>query len=163
MYRFELQCCLDLCPGAGLLDLMAALILVFWEPLYCFHCGCTNLHSYETVWEGFLFSTPSPAFVICVLFFLIFEAESVTYGSSQARGRIEAAATATRDPSYICDPRHSSRQCWSLNPLREARDRTCILVDTTRVRITVSHNRNSCHLYTFWWWPFWLVWGGTSL
>ena len=42
------------------------------------------------------------------------------------------AATATQDPSRICDLHHSSRQCWIFNPLREARDRTHILMDTVR-------------------------------
>ena len=31
-------------------------------------------------------------------------------------------ATATPDLSHICDPRHSSWQTWTLNPLSEARD-----------------------------------------
>ena len=30
-------------------------------------------------------------------------------------------ATAMQDPSHICDLHHSSRQCWILNPLSEAR------------------------------------------
>ena len=33
-------------------------------------------------------------------------------------------ATATRDPSCVCDLHHSSRQRRILNPLSEARDRT---------------------------------------
>ena len=36
-------------------------------------------------------------------------------------------ATATGDPSRVCDLHHSSRQARSL--LSEVRDRTCILVD----------------------------------
>ena len=39
-------------------------------------------------------------------------------------------ATATPDPSHIFNPSHSLQQCWILNPLSEARDRTCILTDT---------------------------------
>ena len=34
-------------------------------------------------------------------------------------------ATATRDPSLLCNLHHSSQQCWILNPLSKARDRTC--------------------------------------
>ena len=34
-----------------------------------------------------------------------------------------------QDPSCICDLHHSSWQCQILNPLSEARDWTCILVD----------------------------------
>ena len=29
-----------------------------------------------------------------------------------------ARATATPDPSHVCNPHHSSQQCWILNPLR---------------------------------------------
>ena len=42
-----------------------------------------------------------------------------------------ATATATWDPSHVCDLHHSSRQCWSLNPLSEARDQTYNLMDTS--------------------------------
>ena len=39
-------------------------------------------------------------------------------------------ATATPDPSHICDLCHSLWQCQILNPLRKARDRTHIHKDT---------------------------------
>ena len=38
---------------------------------------------------------------------------------------------------------HSSWQCWILNPLREDRDQTRILLDTSQVCNPLSHNRNS--------------------
>ena len=37
------------------------------------------------------------------------------------------------DPSHICDLHHSSRQHRILNPLSGARDRTCILMETSQV------------------------------
>ena len=40
-------------------------------------------------------------------------------------------ATAAPDMSHDCDLHQSSGQCWILNPLSEARDRTCILMDTS--------------------------------
>ena len=43
-------------------------------------------------------------------------------------------ATATQDPSSICDLHHSSRQHQFSNPLSKARDQTCILMDTSRIR-----------------------------
>ena len=43
-------------------------------------------------------------------------------------------ATATQDPSRICDLHHSSQQCWILNPLNKARAQTCILVDASQIR-----------------------------
>ena len=40
-------------------------------------------------------------------------------------------ATATRDPSCVCEVHHSSQQCWILNPQSKTRDRTRILKDTS--------------------------------
>ena len=45
-----------------------------------------------------------------------------------------AYATATWDPSHVCDLHHSSQQRWILNPLSKARDQTCILMDTSQIR-----------------------------
>ena len=45
-----------------------------------------------------------------------------------------ATATATPDLSHVCDLHHSSWQCRILSPLREVRDRTRNLMDTSRVR-----------------------------
>ena len=42
-------------------------------------------------------------------------------------------ATATRDPNRICDLYHSSRQCWIPDLLSGARDRTRVLMNTSRV------------------------------
>ena len=42
-------------------------------------------------------------------------------------------ATAMWDPSRIFDLHHSSRQCRILNPLSEARDQTCILMDAGQI------------------------------
>ena len=65
----------------------------------------------------------------------------MAYGSSQGRGLIGAqayaTATATQNPSRVCDLRHSSQQHQILNPLIEARDRTCILMDTSQICFTV--------------------------
>ena len=44
-----------------------------------------------------------------------------------------ATATAMPDLSYVCDLHHSSGQRQTPDPLSEARDRTCILMDTKRV------------------------------
>ena len=45
-----------------------------------------------------------------------------------------ATATAPRDPNLVCDLHHSSWQRWIPDPPSEARDRTCILMDTSRGR-----------------------------
>ena len=71
--------------------------------------------------------------------FFFFRATRAAYVSSQTGGRnwscscAYATATATRDPSRICDLHHSSWQCQILNLLRDARDQTWILMDTSWV------------------------------
>ena len=45
-----------------------------------------------------------------------------------------ATATTRPDPSHICDLYHSSRQCSILNLPSEARDGTCVFIDTNRIR-----------------------------
>ena len=61
----------------------------------------------------------------------------MAYGSSQARGQMEAAAAdlhhshSNTDPSRACNLHHSSWQCQMLNPLSRARDWTCILMHTS--------------------------------
>ena len=52
-------------------------------------------------------------------------------------------ATTMPDPSHICSLHHSSGQCRILNPLSEARDQTCILVDTSWVCLELSHHGDS--------------------
>ena len=57
-------------------------------------------------------------------------------------------ATATRDPSHICDDLyHSSRQCWILNPLSKARDRTCVLMDASQVHFHWAMTETLTYLY----------------
>ena len=55
-------------------------------------------------------------------------------------------ATATWDPSRVCDLHHSPLQHWILNSLSRARDGTCILTDTTQVLNPLSHRR-SCYFF----------------
>ena len=88
-------------------------------------------------------------------FFGLFRATPAAYGSSQARSRIGAAATSlhqshsnTRSrprlqsiPADVDCNLHSNAR--SFNLLTEARDRTCILTDTSQVLNLLSHNRNS--------------------
>ena len=44
-------------------------------------------------------------------------------------------ATVMQDPSLVCDPHHSSPQRRILNPLSKARDRTCVLMDASQIRL----------------------------
>ena len=48
VYLFELQLCLDINPGVGLLDHVATIFLVFkGTSNTVFHSGYTNLHSHQ--------------------------------------------------------------------------------------------------------------------
>ena len=47
---------------------------------------------------------------------------------------VYTTATATWDPSSICDLHHSSQQRWVLNPLSETRNRTYVLMDASQIR-----------------------------
>ena len=64
--------------------------------------------------------------------------------------QLPATATATPDLSLIYDLHHSLHYCWTLNPLKGARDQTCILMGTSRVLNTLSHNGNTDEPTLFW-------------
>ena len=74
-------------------------------------------------------------------FFCLFRAPTAAHGGSQARGLIGAIAaglhhnhsSAGSEPSRVCNLHHSSWQRQTLNPLSEARDGTCVLMDASRV------------------------------
>ena len=55
----------------------------------------------------------------------------------------DATASATPDPSCICDLHRSAWQRQILNPLSEAREQTCVLMDTSGVLNLLSHNGNA--------------------
>ena len=73
------------------------------------------------------------------LSFCLFRISPMSHGGSQARGRIGdvvsvyTTAAAKPDLSFISDLHHTSQQCRILNPLREASDRTCILIDISQI------------------------------
>ena len=69
---------------------------------------------------------------VCFVFlsFCYFLVRSASYGGSQAMGRIGAVAAGLRHTSNL---HHSTRQRHILNPLNEAGDWTCILMDAGRV------------------------------
>lgn len=67
------------------------------------------------------------------IYFCFFRAAPLTYGSSQAKGRIQSCSCLpTPQPSETYTTAHW--QCWIPHPLSKAGDGTHILVDTSRIR-----------------------------
>ena len=85
--------------------------------------------------------------IIIIIIILLFRATPTACESSQASG--PTGATATPDPSCICNLHHSSQQGWILNPLSQARDQTHFLRDTCRVPNPLSGNGNSSVKFHF--------------
>ena len=87
--------------------------------------------TYSNFFQGFSFFFSSPPY-----FFCLFRATPTDIEVPRLGVQLElllpafATATATLDPSHICDLYHSSWQCRILSPLRDARDGTCVLMDT---------------------------------
>ena len=67
---------------------------------------------------------PSLLLSITSIFFHLFRDTPMAYGRYQVRGQIEATAASLR---------YCSQQCQILNPLREAKDRSSILMHTSQV------------------------------
>ena len=64
-------------------------------------------------------------------------------GLNQSSSCLPMYTTATRDPSSVCDLCYSLPQHQIFNIVKEARDRTHILMVTSGVLNPLSHNRNS--------------------
>ena len=75
------------------------------------------------------------------------------YRSSQAGVQIRATAagytiaTAIPDPSHVCNLTTAHSNAGSFNPLSEAGDRTCVLMDTSWILNLMSHSGNSGKSY----------------
>ena len=84
---------------------------------------------------------------------LLFIAIPAAYGSSQARGRIGAAAASytpaieTTDSSYNCSLCQSLQQCQILNPLSKSRDWPASSQTLSWVLNTLSHSRTPWNLF----------------
>ena len=113
-------------------------------------CCCINFNSSPSLgWDN-----PE----VCVLhhFFFFLRPQPVTYGSSQARSQIGAAAepyataiaTATLNLSSICELHHSLWQHWILNPLRRGMEHTSSLTLCWVLNL-LSHSGNSYTIFFF--------------
>ena len=92
---------------------------------------------------------PKLFFFFSFLSFVFLGPHPVAYGGSQARGQIGALAASLHhshsnsgsEPSLWPTPQ--LRATLDPNPLIKARDRTCVLMDTSQFCQPLSHNRNS--------------------
>ena len=114
---------------------------------YCFKYSFRCFFSY--VWDSqYAYIWVLFCFVSC-----LFGATPAAYGGSQARGWIGATvpayttAIATQDPSHIFDLHHSSQQCHILNSLSKARNRTCILMDTSQIHFHWAMTGTPVHIF----------------
>ena len=70
-------------------------------------------------------------------------------------------ATATWDPSSICNLHFSSQQHWVFNPLIQDRDWTCILMDASPVHLRWATKGTPYFLF-FLFWPFGSIWSSLA-
>ena len=105
---------------------------------------------FKTIWKDLGCSREenmSAIFLFFIFFFLgshLLHVEVPRLGvKSELQLQVYTTATATPDPSCICNLHHSLQQHWILNPLSKARDGTHILMDTSQVLNLLSHNGNS--------------------
>ena len=93
-------------------------------------------------WGLVLFQGP------CIFFFFYFLQLHLWHMVPRLGVRLELqlpdciTATATADPSCICDLHHSLQQCWILNSLSKARDGTTASWTLCQVPNPLRHNRN---------------------
>ena len=86
-------------------------------------------------------------------YFWSFQGFFVPCGSSRLGVEVElqlpayTTATATPDPSRICDLHHSSQQCRIPDPPREARDRACSLRIQVRFISAVPQQNSPKHFF----------------
>ena len=67
--------------------------------------------------------------------------------------------TAMRDPSCVCDLLGTLRQDQILNTVRETRDQTCTVMDTSQVLNLLSHSGNySLYSYSLYFYIIYLLW-----
>ena len=120
--------------GQGLHTVHAMLLFLF---LWILATLCSNFFSFLPFFFFFFFF-----FFFCFLWPHLWHME-VPRLQVESKLQLPAYATATPDPSHICNLCHSSQQHQILNPVSEARDRTLILMDTSRVLNPLSHKGNS--------------------
>ena len=94
---------------------------------------------YPLIYIYFFAILNPPIFFKFLIFFFFFRAACAAYEvprlgiKSELQLLAYSTATTTQDLSHMCSLYHSSWPCQILNPLREARDRTHILMEDDQV------------------------------
>ena len=92
----------------------------------------------------------SPIYIFFLFFFLGLHLQHMQVPplgvDSELKLQTNATATVTPDPRYVCELHCSSGQCQILHQLSKARDRTCILMNTSWLCNPLSHNRNPLNI-----------------
>ena len=105
--------------------------------LYCRHSVNVAKNRISALWH--LFWCFCKIFIYLFSFFVFLEPRPWLMEVSRLGVKLKlqllayTTATATQDLSHTCDWHHSSWQHQILNPLSEARNWTCILIDTSEV------------------------------
>ena len=105
----------------------------FLQPLWKADYDPKDIYSYSLLLEKLRNLTPP--FHITFFFFFFFGAYVTPRLGVKLELQLPAyiTATATLDPSCVCNLYHSLGQHWILNPVSGPRDRTRILMDTSWV------------------------------
>ena len=120
--------------GSGIAKVVAWIWSLAWE--LCMPQGCQKKER-NLLFKFYYYCVWCIFYLLVFCLFFAFYAEPAAYGSSrlgvESELQLPATATTVQDPSHICNLCHSLWQHWILNPLSEARDRTHILMDASRV------------------------------
>ena len=105
--------------------LLCGTVYLLWEKWWC-----------STAWDQILLDLFVLFFYGCICSIWKFlgwvksELQLPAYPTEWCRNSVSYRNPGMQDLSCICDLCCSLQQCWILNPLRKARDRTCILMET---------------------------------
>ena len=91
------------------------------------------LNPYSGNFQIFLISNDCSFFFFLFFFFFVFLGQYLWHMEVPGLDLNWSCSHRATPQHCICDLHHNSQQCPILNPLSEARDQNCILMDTSRI------------------------------